>query len=65
MLISPSVIDEQLTAVFRKGREMGIEFEAELMRVYPSFPRRNVPRTPEHYLPRMSPDLMSLMEAHS
>jgi polysaccharide pyruvyl transferase WcaK-like protein len=50
--------------IYKMG-EMGIEFEAELMRVYPSFPRRNVPRTPEHYLPRMSPELMSLMEAHS
>ena len=26
LLISPSMIDEQLTAVFREGREMGIEF---------------------------------------
>jgi len=26
LLISPSVIDEQLPAVFRKGCEMGVEF---------------------------------------
>jgi polysaccharide pyruvyl transferase WcaK-like protein len=45
--------------------QMGIEFEAELLRVYPNFPRRNVPRTPEHYLPRLAPELVALMEDHT
>jgi len=48
-----------------KMGQMGIEFEAELLRVYPNFPRREVPRTPEHYLPPLSPELQSLMEAHT
>jgi hypothetical protein len=45
--------------------QMGIDFEAELLRVYPNFPRRDVPRTPEHYLPRLAPELVALMEAHA
>ncbi len=45
--------------------QMGIDFEDELARVYPSFPRRNVPRTFEHYLPRLAPELRSLMERHA
>jgi polysaccharide pyruvyl transferase WcaK-like protein len=48
-----------------KMGQMGIEFEAELLRVYPDFPRRPAPRTPEHYLPSLSPELMALMEAHA
>jgi polysaccharide pyruvyl transferase WcaK-like protein len=45
--------------------EMGMEFERELLRVYPSFPRRNLPHRPEYYLPRLSPGLLRLMEAHA
>lgn len=45
--------------------QMGIDFEAELLRVYPNFPRREVVRTPENYLPRLSPELVALMEAHA
>ena len=49
----------------QKMGQMGIEFEAELLRVYPGFPRREVPRTPEHYLPPLSPELQRLMEAYA
>jgi polysaccharide pyruvyl transferase WcaK-like protein len=49
----------------QKLGQMGIDFEAELLRLYPSFPRREVPRTPEHYLPRLAPELVALMEAHA
>jgi hypothetical protein len=35
------------------------------MRVYPDFPRRERPRTTENYLPRLSPGLVALMEAHT
>jgi polysaccharide pyruvyl transferase WcaK-like protein len=45
--------------------QMGMDFEAELLRIYPNFPRRDVPRTPEHYLPQLSPELLSLLEAHA
>jgi polysaccharide pyruvyl transferase WcaK-like protein len=44
---------------------MGMDFEDELMRVYPAFPRRDVPRTLENYLPALSPQLQQLMEAHT
>ncbi|MDD9972152.1 MAG: polysaccharide pyruvyl transferase family protein [Myxococcales bacterium] len=42
--------------------EMGIAFEDELARVYPDFPRREVPRTWDRYLPALSPDLARLLE---
>ena len=41
--------------------EMGIAFEDELLRVYPEFPRRNVPRTWEHYLPPLAPTLQRIL----
>jgi polysaccharide pyruvyl transferase WcaK-like protein len=48
-----------------KLAQMGMDFEDEVARVYPDFPRRNVPRSPEHYLPTLSPFLVQLMEAHA
>jgi polysaccharide pyruvyl transferase WcaK-like protein len=48
-----------------KLAQMGMDFEDELARVYPDFPRRNVPRSTEHYLPKMSNDLLGLMEAYA
>ncbi|HEX4353533.1 MAG TPA: polysaccharide pyruvyl transferase family protein [Polyangiales bacterium] len=48
-----------------KLAQMGMDFEDELMRVYPEFPRRNVTRTVENYLPKLSPNLIGLMEAHA
>jgi polysaccharide pyruvyl transferase WcaK-like protein len=44
---------------------MGMDFEDELMRVYPQFPRRNVARTTENYLPKLSRQLCNLMETHT
>jgi hypothetical protein len=40
---------------------MGMEFQDELQRVYPEFPVRDVPRTFEHFIPRLSPELQCLM----
>jgi polysaccharide pyruvyl transferase WcaK-like protein len=45
--------------------QMGIELEHEVLRVYPDFPRRQVPRSPEHYIPSLSPALSRLMEVHA
>jgi polysaccharide pyruvyl transferase WcaK-like protein len=41
--------------------EMGIAFEDEVLRRYPDLPRRDVPRTWEHYLPPLSPALEALL----
>jgi polysaccharide pyruvyl transferase WcaK-like protein len=49
----------------RKMGQMGIDLEDELLRVYPDFPRRDVPRAPEHYLPPLSPALSALIEEHA
>jgi hypothetical protein len=49
----------------RKMGQMGIDLEDEVMRVYPEFPRRNVPRSVERYLPPLSRELSKLLEAHS
>ncbi len=46
-----------------KMGQMGIDLEDEVLRVYPAFPRRNVPRSPEHYLPPLSRGSLALMEA--
>jgi polysaccharide pyruvyl transferase WcaK-like protein len=46
-----------------KMGQMGIDLEDEVLRVYPEFPRRNVPRSPEHYLPPLSRGSLALMEA--
>ncbi|HEY2735442.1 MAG TPA: polysaccharide pyruvyl transferase family protein, partial [Polyangiales bacterium] len=48
-----------------KLAQMGMDFEDELLRVYPEFPRRNVTRSLENYLPKLSPNLIGLMEAHA
>jgi hypothetical protein len=45
--------------------QMGMDFEDELSRVYPDFPRRQVPRTLENYLPPLSPNLQKLLEQHT
>jgi polysaccharide pyruvyl transferase WcaK-like protein len=49
----------------KKLARMGMDFEDELARVYPEFPRRNVPRSDEHYLPKLSAHLTTLLEAHA
>lgn len=43
---------------------MGIDFMDEVMRVYPEFPRKNLPRTPEAHLPPMEPVLTGLLERY-
>ncbi|MET0388759.1 MAG: polysaccharide pyruvyl transferase family protein [Polyangiales bacterium] len=45
--------------------QMGMDFEDELLRVYPDFPRRQVPRTLENYLPKLSPALRQLLESYA
>jgi polysaccharide pyruvyl transferase WcaK-like protein len=42
--------------------EMGIEFADEVARVYPDFPRKDLPRTWQAHLPSLSPELQGLME---
>jgi polysaccharide pyruvyl transferase WcaK-like protein len=45
--------------------QMGMDFEDELLRVYPDYPRRQVPRTTENYLPPLSPHLRQLLESYA
>jgi hypothetical protein len=42
--------------------QMGIDFMDEVERVYPEFPRRDLPRTPWHHLPPLSPYLQGLLD---
>jgi polysaccharide pyruvyl transferase WcaK-like protein len=41
--------------------QMGMDLADEVKRVYPGFPLPNVPRSFEHFLPPLSPDLARLM----
>jgi polysaccharide pyruvyl transferase WcaK-like protein len=41
--------------------QMGMDLEDEVRRFHPEFPSRNVPRTFEHYIPPLSPELQRLM----
>ncbi len=45
--------------------EMGIYFADELTRVYPDFPRRELPRTWEAHLPSLSAALRPILEDHA
>jgi hypothetical protein len=45
--------------------QMGMDFEDELLRVYPDFPRREAARSVENYLPPLSPNLQKLLEQHT
>jgi polysaccharide pyruvyl transferase WcaK-like protein len=45
--------------------QMGIDFADELARVYPDFPRRELPRTWESHLPSLSAALRPIMEEHA
>ncbi len=47
-----------------QGR-MGMRFEEQVLRRYPEFPRRDVPRRWEHYLPPLSPVLQRILEAEA
>jgi polysaccharide pyruvyl transferase WcaK-like protein len=41
--------------------QMGMDFADEVSRVYPAFPMPDRPRSPEHFLPPLSPSLQRLM----
>ena len=43
---------------------MGIDFMDEVMRVYPEFPRRDLPRTWQAHLPPLAPELQRLLERY-
>ncbi len=43
---------------------MGVDFVDEVSRVYPEFPRRDVPRTWEHHLPPLPPAVRALLEKY-
>ena len=45
--------------------QMGIDFADEVSRVYPDFPRRDLPRTWDAHLPELSPELQALLEGHA
>jgi polysaccharide pyruvyl transferase WcaK-like protein len=45
--------------------QMGIDFEDEVMRVYPNFPRIQRPRSWDAYLPSLPSALVSIMERHA
>jgi polysaccharide pyruvyl transferase WcaK-like protein len=55
------VIPQQLALM----GQMGIDFMDELMRIYPEFPRRELPRTWQAHLPPLSPYLQGLMEKYA
>ncbi len=59
-------ISEDIARVIPKQFElmgqMGIDFMDEVQRVYPEFPRRDLPREPLAHLPPLSPYLQDLME---
>jgi hypothetical protein len=54
------VIPEQLALM----GQMGIDFMDEVQRVYPGFPRRDLPRTWQAHLPPLSRHLQQLLENH-
>jgi polysaccharide pyruvyl transferase WcaK-like protein len=41
--------------------QMGMDLQDEVQRTYPEFPARDVPRTFEHFIPPLSPELQRLM----
>jgi polysaccharide pyruvyl transferase WcaK-like protein len=41
--------------------QMGMDLQDEVQRSYPEFPARDVPRTFEHFIPPLSPELQRLM----
>ena len=45
--------------------QMGIDLEDEVARVYPAFPRRDVPQSWEHYLPPVSSHVQRMLERHA
>ena len=45
--------------------QMGIDFMDEVVRVYPEFPRRDLPRAWEAHLPPLPPGVQRLLERHA
>ena len=45
--------------------QMGVDFMDEVVRVYPEFPRRDLPRTWDHHLPPLPPAVARLLERHA
>jgi polysaccharide pyruvyl transferase WcaK-like protein len=45
--------------------QMGMDLVDEVRRVYPELPSRDVPRSFEHFIPPLSPDLQRLMGEHA
>jgi polysaccharide pyruvyl transferase WcaK-like protein len=44
--------------------QMGLDFGDEVSRVYPDFPKRDLPRTWEAHLPSLPPAVRAIMEEH-
>ncbi len=44
--------------------QMGIDFMDEVVRIYPEFPRRDLPRTWEAHLPPLPPAVQRVLERH-
>ena len=47
-----------------KMGQMGIDFMDEVVRVYPEFPRKDLPRTWQAHLPPLPPAVQSVLERH-
>jgi hypothetical protein len=45
--------------------QMGIDFADEVMRVYPNFPKRDLPRTWQAHLPSLPQALIPIMERYA
>jgi hypothetical protein len=43
---------------------MGVDFMDEVVRVYPEFPRKQLPRTWEAHLPPLPPAVQRVLERH-
>lgn len=58
-------IARAVPAQLRLMGQMGIDFMDEVVRVYPEFPRRELPRTWEHHLPPLPAAVQRLLERHA
>ena len=57
-------IGKAIPTQLRLMGQMGIDFMDEVVRVYPEFPRRELPRTWEAHLPELPPAVRSILENH-
>ncbi len=58
-------IAQVLPAQLKLMGQMGIDFMDELVRVYPEFPRKELPLTWDAHLPELGQDIAKIMEAHA